>query len=105
LLVVGGSPTTRRELSEAIGQRVFLRLVDGTERRTKKKAEQDCAWADLVVIWGSTELNHGVSNLYPPPRLVAHCRGVGSLADEVIRHLDGINGRKKRSEELSMVTR
>lgn len=41
-----------------------LRLVDGTERRTRPEAQRDLDWADLVVIAGSSELAHKVSNLY-----------------------------------------
>ena len=93
LVVVGGSPAVREELG-ALAQGLELRLVDGTERRTADRARGDLEWADLVLVWGATELHHQVSTHYtsaPPPlrRKVLHVpkRGVAALLAEAIRHL------------------
>jgi hypothetical protein len=94
LVVVGGSPAVREELEAQLGSRLELRMVDGTERRTADKARHDVDWADLVLVWGATELHHKVSEHYthmPPPlnRKVVHVvrRGVAALLAEALTHL------------------
>src|SRR5690606_38461797 len=70
LCVVGGSPGTRTELESLVAGRIELRLVEGAgTKRTSAHAAADLAWANLVVIWGGTELDHKVSNLYKGPRV------------------------------------
>lgn len=91
LIVVGGSPDVRREFG-SLGGGLELRLIDGTERRTRVEALRDLEWADLVVIGGSSELGHKVSNLYtgatsPTPVVTAARRGVEAIAGEVVEHL------------------
>ena len=55
--------------------------------------ENDCAWADLLVIWAPTPLPHKVSGLYRsdvcfvPRRVTVHRRGIEALATEVCDHL------------------
>lgn len=96
LVVVGGSPSVREELSAAIRGALELRMIDGTERRTQDRARGDVEWADLVLVWGSSELNHKVSLLYtqvrPPLRkkvvLVAR-RGVAALLSAAVKHFQG----------------
>src|SRR6185503_8891791 len=60
LVIVGGSPSVREELRDGLSQRLELRLVDGTERRTLGQARLDLEWADLVLLWGGSELDHRV---------------------------------------------
>lgn len=88
IVVVGGSPATHEELRALVGGRLDLRLVSGTERRTGRDAKADLAWADVVVIWGSTELDHKVSKLYTDARerRVVTCprRGVAALAETLV---------------------
>jgi hypothetical protein len=85
VVVVGGSPGTRQSLVELVGDRLELRVVRGDERRTKRDATANLSWADVVVIWGSTELDHAVSKPYTDAsskRRVVTCprRGVAALA-------------------------
>lgn len=84
IAVVGGSPGTHDGLRTAVNDRLDLRIVPGTERRNAHDAKADLAWADLVVIWGGTELGHKVSKLYTDTRdpKVVTCgkRGVAALA-------------------------
>jgi hypothetical protein len=92
LVLVGGSPAVRKELA-TIGDRVELRLIDGTARRTQAQAENDLDWADLGVVCGGSELAHKVSKLYtsaasPTPVITAARRGVEAIAGEVVTHLD-----------------
>ncbi len=90
IVVVGGSPDIRRELGTLRGA-LELRLVDGTERRTRAVAQRDLAWADLVVIGGSSELGHKVSNLYTSdpggtPVVTVARRGVEAIAGAIVEH-------------------
>ena len=94
VLVVGGSPSVREELHAALGGALELRTVDGTERRTQERARGDLEWADLVLLWGATELDHKVSAHYahPPPAQrgkVVHVarRGIAALLAAAVEHL------------------
>ena len=94
LLVVGGSPSVREELHAALGSGLELRTVDGTERRTQERARGDLEWADLVLLWGGTELDHKVSALYAHPpaslrRKLVHVarRGIAALLTAGVEHL------------------
>lgn len=88
LVVVGGSPATHEELRTLVAARLQLRVVDGTERRTGSDAKADLAWADLVVIWGSTQLDHKTSRLYTAAHAdhVVTCgkRGIAALAATIL---------------------
>lgn len=91
LVVVGGSPSVREELERAA--HVELRLVDGTRRRTAAEAGRDVDWADVVVVAGSSELAHKVSNLYTRDDrargklVVADRRGIEAIARAIVEHL------------------
>ena len=94
VVVVGGSPAVREELESKLGSALQLRLIDGTERRTADRARGDLEWADLVLVWGGSELHHKVSMLYtssPPPlrKKVIHVarRGVAALLAAAVEHL------------------
>ena len=94
LVVVGGSPSVREELRDALGPALDLRLVDGTERRSLAQARQDLEWAELVLLWGGSELDHRVSTLYSgsPPALrrkLVHTtkRGIAALLESAVAHL------------------
>lgn len=71
ICIVGGSPEYRRQLTALVAGRLELRLIDGTVSRTQKQASADIQWAAVVVLWGGTQLDHKVSNLYPSPRTIA----------------------------------
>ncbi len=94
VLVVGGSPAVREELHAVLGEQLALRTVDGTERRTQERARGDLEWADLVLLWGATQLDHKVSAHYahPPAALrgklvqVAR-RGIAALLTAAVEHL------------------
>jgi hypothetical protein len=100
LVIVGGSPSVREELERSLGKTLHLRLVDGTERRTEDRSRADAEWADLLLVWGASELHHKVSWHYtqlPAPlrHKVVHVvkRGVAALLSEGIAHLDRSTGR------------
>jgi len=86
LLVVGGSPNARDEISRILHGRLELRALDGTIARTLKQARADLGWGDVVVVWGSSQLDHKVSNLYTGPQVVTlHRSSIQELATEVVR--------------------
>jgi hypothetical protein len=90
VVVVGGSPATRDELRALAGDALELRLISGTDRRTGRESKADLAWADVVVVWGPTELDHKVSKLYTDARdrrvVVCPSRGIAALAATLIAH-------------------
>lgn len=97
VVVVGGSPRGRDELAHVNVSQLDLRLVDGLERRTIEQARADRDWADLVVVLGSSELKHKVSNLYRDRKgerkvLVVAGRGAASALAEVERWLSRRTG-------------
>jgi hypothetical protein len=94
LVIVGGSPSVWGELERLFAGKLELRLVDGTARLTSDHAKADLEWADLVLLWGATELHHKVSMQYtnaPPPmkRKVLHVakRGIAALLNAGVEHL------------------
>ena len=90
LCVVGGSPHTRTALEGLVGDALELRLVDGTISRSRGQADADLRWADVVVVWGSTQLGHAVSLLYKGPNVVQMARrSVQEVARSVTRSARG----------------
>lgn len=90
LCVVGGSPNTRTMFQHLVGNRLELRLVDGVSMRTASQARTDLAWADVVAIWGGTELDHKVSLLYKGPNVIQLARrSIRDLASEVAASVKG----------------
>ena len=101
VLVVGGTPNQWESLAGLVaGQALELRFVDGTGRSvTQRDALQDCAWADLVIVWAPTPLAHRVSQLYASDVCIAdrvdvHRRGIEALADAVSDHLAATPGQR-----------
>ena len=94
LVVVGGSPSVRGDLASQIGDQVDLRMIDGTVRRTQDQARTDMEWADLVLVWGASELGHKVSLLYtrgvPAQRhklVTVPRRGVRALLEAAVEYV------------------
>lgn len=84
ICIVGGSPEYRQQLRDLVGGRLELRLISGTAGRRKKQAETDEQWAQILVIWGGTELDHKVSNLYTAPgAITVHRRSIQEIAAAV----------------------
>ncbi len=94
LCVVGGSPSSCRDLVELVGGRVETKIVVGTTARSRSQASADIAWADKVVLWGATQLDHKVSGLYAGAKVLQTAqRGVAALTREIARSAEGL-GRK-----------
>lgn len=95
LVVVGGSPSVHQELRALWPGDLELRIVDGRDRRQDRAlARANVEWADVVIVWGSTVLDHRVSTLYTGQEgdgrrkvIAVGRRGVEALAEGVVRHL------------------
>ena len=89
VLIVGGSPATALELREMLPG-LDVRVVEGNGRPDERRAAQDAAWAQVVVVWATTILDHKLSQLYTRgPHLTVARRGVEALCDELRIHLGG----------------
>ena len=90
LVVVGGSPEARTQLIGLTRGVADLRLIDGLGRATEDHARTDVAWADVVLIWGSTQLDHKVSNHYSRAAnaITVPRRGVAALLDAAADRID-----------------
>lgn len=94
VVVVGGSPSVHGDLIRLTPPDLELRIVVGTERRTLDRARADVDWAQLVLIWGGSELDHKVSRLYtdhPAARgklVTVPKRGVAALLAGAAEHLE-----------------
>jgi hypothetical protein len=99
LVIVGGSPETHTKLRDLVQNRLELRLVSGTERRTSREANADLGWADVVFVWASTELDHKVSHLYTQDhhKKVVTCsrRSIEALAAEMSKWAQGLRERAR----------
>jgi hypothetical protein len=91
VVLVGGSPGVWDGLQRAFaGADIELRTVNGTRSHTEKQAEANKLWAQLIVIWGSTELRHAVSEHYKtdvPERvrvITVSRRGVEALCMAIV---------------------
>ncbi len=103
IVVLGGSPRAREELygdyvdrlpdgtSRPFG--IEWRLVDGTGRPSEREALANIAWADIIVVWANTQLDHKVSTLYTNSghRRIVTCaqRGSGALCDTLTLAVGG----------------
>lgn len=92
VLVVGGTEKKTRELQEKSGNlQIEWRFIDGTKAKDSNYYRPHRNWADVIVIWGSTPLDHRVSVHFtecPDSRVVALTRrSIGALAQSVIGHL------------------
>ncbi len=96
--IVGGSPAYRKQLesmAKASGDQLKLNLVSGTQRRATRRIESDLRSSDLVVIWGSTRLDHSVSEPYmrgPKKPLVVQHRGISGMLERLVIAVEKLKG-------------
>lgn len=90
LVVVGGSPVTRHQVTDLLPGTAEVRLIDGVGRMTAEVARAHLAWADVVLIWGSTELDHKVSQHFASAAnaVTVPKRGVAALFDTAAAYLE-----------------
>lgn len=91
VLVVGGSQNKRQEILRKSPPGIQWRLLDGTTAKPDRLFRPDREWAEVIVLWGSTELDHRVSDHFPAKGddrvITAARRGITALADAVTQHL------------------
>jgi hypothetical protein len=92
VLVVGGAPGVHAALLSSWPPDLSLRIVSGTGRHTRQDAAAQLAWADVVLVWGATQLDHRVSDHYTrggsSKIVVVQRRGIEALADALAEHVD-----------------
>jgi hypothetical protein len=90
VLIVGGSPAGRQAVTRHL-EGLEVELVDGTGALSLARARQLLAGADLVLIWGKTQLDHRVSTHFTSSGdrkvVTAAKRGVAGLLDAGTSHL------------------
>ncbi len=89
IVLVGGSPSLRQEFQQFVSEALELRLVDGTRRASRASADADIVWADIVIVLGTSQLAHKVSQLYtddPAARkkaITVRRRGIEAIATAI----------------------
>lgn len=100
ILLLGGSKAAHVELRAALaGSPVEVRIIDGLNASpSTKTALPDLEWAQLLVVWASTQLPHRVSQSYTEnrprdlPQITVARRGVEALCQEVAKFASGGRG-------------
>ena len=91
VLVVGGTEAKGREIREKSPSGVEWRFVDGTRSKDDRYFRPARRWADIIVIWGSTVLDHRVSSHFEAKGdarvITVTRRSIGALAEAVVEHL------------------
>ena len=90
LLVAGGSPGTRGDLERLCRGRIEIRFVTEDTTPSRKTVGPLLAWADIAVIWVSTEIAHKATAVLRGGKVLnVHRRGVAALADAVRERCGG----------------
>jgi hypothetical protein len=98
VLIVGGKGAQHTEIEDPLlAAGLEVRFVDGTRGSpSRRDAAPDLQWAQVLVVWGATQLPHKVSRLYTDD-LPAHLRGrtvrlarrgIEAVCREVMAHFD-----------------
>ena len=91
VLVVGGTEAKGREIREKSPSGIEWRFVDGTKSKDDRYFRPAHRWADIIVIWGSTVLDHRVSSHFEAKGdarvITVTRRSIGALAEAVVEHL------------------
>jgi hypothetical protein len=93
ILVVGGAPSSHKELKNLQPDNLEFKLIPGDLSRDRQRAVADLGWCDLAVIWAGTILGHDVSNQYHKAKkqdlVVVNRRSVEALCEAVVRRIQG----------------
>lgn len=92
VLVVGGTDAKCREILKKSPCEVQWRFVDGKKSRDDRYFRHNREWAEVIIIWGSTVLDHRVSAHFDRKGdhrvITVTRRSIGALAHEVVDHLN-----------------
>ena len=90
ILVVGGTEAKGRELRQKSPPELDWRFIDGKRVRDDRYYQPHRDWAQVIVIWQSTPLDHKVSDHFDGKGdarvITVRRRGVTALAQELISH-------------------
>ena len=97
VIFVGGSPDIHRELPLLLGGVLDVRVVDGTVARPGRDVQREVDGCDVVVLLGSTEINHTVSATWAGPKTVAtQSRGISAFLLEAAEKVEARAARAGR---------
>lgn len=91
VVVVGGNPTSRQAVTQELSE-LDVDCIDGTKAMTTQRARRLIGGADLVIVWGGTQLDHSVSSQFAAPQdkwkvVATQKRGLAALLDAGTKHL------------------
>ena len=91
ILVVGGTEAKEREIRQKSPPELAWRFVDGKRVRDDRYYQPHRDWAQVIVIWQSTPLDHKVSDHFDGKGdarvITVRRRGVTAIAQELISHV------------------
>ena len=84
LLVVGGSPGTRKHLEQLVGGRLELRFITDETSPSRKTVRSLLDWSEIAAVWTSTEISHKATAVLRGKKVLkVPRRGVAALAGSV----------------------
>jgi hypothetical protein len=90
ILIVGGTDKKEREILDKRSGLVQWRFIDGTKARDDRYYRSHRKWADIIIIWQSTPVDHRVSAHFDGKGddrvITVRQRGIHCLANEISRH-------------------
>ena len=91
ILIVGGTERKERELRQKSPPDLDWRFIDGKRVQDDRYYQPHRDWAQVIIIWQSTPLDHKVSEHFDgkgDPRVITvRRRGVIAVAQELISHV------------------
>ena len=91
ILIVGGTERKERELRQKSPPDLDWRFIDGKRAQDDRYYQPHRDWAQVIIIWQSTPLDHKVSEHFDgkgDPRVITvRRRGVIAVAQELISHV------------------
>ena len=90
IAVVGGTEKKEREIRRKSPQGMEWRFIDGSTVRDGRYYRAHRQWADIIIIWQSTPLDHRVSSHFDGKGddrvITVRRRGIDCLANEIMRY-------------------
>ena len=92
ILVAGGTEAKWHSIRARSPNSVEWRFIDGTRSRDDRYFRSDRYWAQIIVLWSSTPLDHRVSSHFDGKGdgrvITVTKRGIAALADGIAQHLE-----------------
>ncbi len=92
ILVVGGTEAKWDVIRAKSSKDVEWRFIDGKRSREDRHFRSHRQWAQVIVVWSSTPLDHRVSSHFDGKGdgrvITVTKRGVAALADGIAQHLE-----------------